>query len=373
MEKRHNILHLVLNLNIGGLEWVVINLLKKLDKDRFNPFVACLLNGGTLVNEVKGLGFELDILNKPDRLDFSVSLRLAKILKEKSIDLIHTHNTGAYLYGGIAAKLSGSAIVHTEHGRFFPDKKRLMLTERIFSTFTHKIVTVSEDLKNKLVKFEKINPEKIDVIPNGIDMDLFKPMEKQLVEQKKGELGLSKDDFIIGNVGRLAPVKDHKNLIKAFKLVNNEIPQSKLLIVGDGPFRKELIDFSKNVGVEKDILFLGERNDIPQILNVFDIFVLSSKSEGGSLSLLEAMAAKRPVVATSVGGNKEIIEEGKDGYLVPSQNPQKLTEAILYLAKNPQKATQLGDYAQKKVCQRYNLNNVVNSYQDIYESALVRN
>lgn len=374
MKKKHNIMHLVLNLNIGGLEWVVINLLKRLDKDRFSPSAACLLDGGTLVNEVKKLGFELDILNKPDKLDFSAFLRLAKILKEKKIDLIHTHNTGAYIYGGIAAKIAGvNALVHTEHGRCFPDKKRLMWTEKILSAFTHSIIAVSEDLKEKLVEFEKIDPRKISVIPNGIDVDLFKPTERQSVEQKKEELGLDKDIFIVGTVGRLDPIKDHRNLIEAFKIAEKYMPAAKLLIAGDGPLMDSLKLKVESLKLQEKVKFLGERNDIVELLNVFDLFVLPSKSEGVSLTLLEAMAARKPIIATDVAGNKEILEHGKDGYLVPACSTEKLSEAILYLAKNPAMAFKLRNAAYVKVRQKYSLENMISRYQDIYASALIRN
>ena len=205
----------------------------------------------------------MEILNKPDKLDFSVSIRLAKVLRERNIKLIHTHNTGAFLYGSIAAKLAGiSAIIHTEHGRCFPDKKRLMLTEKILSTFTHNIIAVSEDLKKKLVEFEKIDPRKISVIPNGIDVDLFKPMERQSVEQKKEELGLDKDDFIVGTVGRLDPIKDHRNLIEAFKIAEKYMPAAKLLIVGDGPLREGLIGFSGDTGVKKELAAKGSDSQV---------------------------------------------------------------------------------------------------------------
>jgi len=374
MKKPVNIIHLVLNLDVGGLEWMVLNLLKGLDRKKFKPSVACLLNGGKLTKELKGIGSEVEILDKKDKLDFSASFKLARTLRERKIDVIHTHNTGAYIYGAIAAKLAGvPIIVHTEHGRNFPDKKRLMCAEKLLSTFTHKIVAVSDALRDALIRFEKINPNKISVIPNGISLDSFKPMHSEAIQKKRSEIGVKKDDYIIGCVGRLALVKDQANLIQAFSLVCDKIPQAKLVIVGDGPLKSSLKLKVENLALEEKVIFLGEREDIPELLNVFDLFVLPSKNEGISLTLLEAMATNKPVIATAVGGNKEIIDNGRDGCLVPANFPQGLAREILYLHDNPQKAKTMVSLAYAKVCNRYSSIKMAEEYQKIYEAALSRN
>jgi sugar transferase (PEP-CTERM/EpsH1 system associated) len=374
MRKQFNIMHLVLDLDFGGLQFVVLNLIKKFNTTEFRPSVTCILNGGNLIEEVKNIGCKVEIVNKPDKLDFSASLKIARILKAQDIALIHTHNTAAYLYGSLAAKLAGVAlIIHTEHGRDFPDKRRLMVAEKVLSSFTHKIVAVSEELKEALVKFERINPKKITVITNGVDLELFKSMPKSIIKQKKYEIGIDKNDFVIGNIGRLTSVKDHRNLIQAFQLIHKDMPDAKLLIVGDGPLKEDLSNFSQSLGLQRNILFLGERKDIPELLNIFDIFVLPSKNEGVSLTLLEAMATKKPVVATSVGGNKEIIEHGKDGYLVPPCSPKKLREAVLDMVKSNGKAEQLGIAAYEEVKEKYSLEKMAKAYQEIYESALSAN
>ena len=374
MRKPVNIIHLVLNLDVGGLEWVVLSLLKGLDKKRFNPSVACLLNGGRLVKELKGLGSEVEILDKPDKLDFSASFKLAKILRKRKIALIHTHNTGAYIYGVIAAKLAGvSAIVHTEHGRNFPDKKRLMCAEKLLSIFAHRIVVVSEALKDDLIRFEKISSDKIKVIPNGVNLDLFKPLPSETIQKKRFELGLKKDDYVIGNIGRLALVKDQANLMQAFSLICDKIPQAKLIIVGDGPLKSNLKLKVENLKLKDKVKLLGERKDIPELLNVFDLFVLPSKNEGISLSLLEAMATSKPIIATAVGGNKEIIDNDQNGCLVSANSPQELAREIIYLHDNPQKAKTMANLAYAKVCNRYSSIKMADEYQKIYETALFRN
>jgi len=333
--------------------------------------LGCLLYAGVLEEEVKKLNVEIELLHKPAGLDFSLPFRLAKVLKRRNISLIHTHNTGAYLYGAIAAKLAKvPVIIHTEHGRDFPDKRRLMLAERILSLWTSKIIAVSHDLKNSLVECENISPGKIIVIPNGIDLDLFQDYSQEIVNKKRSEMGLNPDDFIIGNIARLAPIKDHKHLIKAFKIVLREVHNAKLIIVGNGPLREELFDYSNNLGLSKKIFFLGERKDIPELLATLDVFVLSSQNEGISLTLLEAMAAKRPVVATTVGGNKEIVEDGITGYLVPPENSEKLAKAIVNVAANSKAALQMGIFARERVRQKYSLEKMVERYREVYEKCL---
>ena len=195
-------------------------------------------------------------------------------------------------------------------------------------------------------------------------------LSDEVIQQKRNELGLKKGDFVIGNIARLVEVKDHSNLIKAFSLLGRKVLQTKLVIVGDGPLKDSLKLKVKSLRLEDRVKFLSERQDISELLNVFDVFVLSSKNEGLSLTLLEAMAVKKPVVATSVGGNKEIIKNGKDGYLIPSEHPQRLAEAILDIAKNPRRAERIANSAYQKVKTRYNLEKMVAEYQRVYEQAL---
>ncbi len=348
------IAHVVLSLDIGGLEMLVVDMIKNLDWERFEVVVVCLREKGVLAREIESLGFKVYSLGNRDKLEFGSFFKLAKLLVKENVDIVHCHNTAGYLYGGIAAILAGfKKIIYTEHGRVFPDSPRRMLAERILSWFTYKIVAVSEDMKRCLVKYEKINPDKIQVIHNGIDRDKFHSLGLDARCEMRNALGIAHDDIVIGNVARLDPVKDHCLLLRAMALLlakdkglrikDQEKPLSiihhssslKLLLVGDGPERENIERLISNLKLEASCILLGARTDIPELMNIMDVFALSSKNEGISLTLLEAMACGVPVVATRVGGNPEIVKDGENGLLCESGNPQDLVDKILKILNSP--------------------------------------
>lgn len=374
MSKQCNILHLVLDADIGGLQFVVFNLLKSIDRAKYRPFLGCLLNTKPLESAFKGIDVQFISLNKPANLDVFLPFKLAKILKEKDISLIHTHNTGPYLYGAIAARLAGvPVIIHTEHGRTFPDKKRLMRAEKILSIFTNQIISVSNILKQNLMRYENISSNKIRVVHNGIDVDRFCRRPSHEAKAIKKELGFEPDDFIIGNVARLDTVKDHENLIKAYAVVQEKVPQAKLLIIGEGPLKNEIVKLVNELEISQNVTFLSARKDIPELLNVIDIFVLSSRNEGISLTLLEAMASERAVIATEVGGNKEIIQHRLNGFLVPPSDFIKLSGAILELLNNKDLAMNLAIEARKTILMKFSVSAMTRQYEEVYAKYLKQN
>lgn len=362
MPNRIKIIHVVLSLDIGGLEMLVTDMLRHMDRDRFDAVVVCIRQKGALAERMEGLGFRVYSLGGKDRLEWGAFFKLAGLLRRENADVVHCHNTAGYLYGGIAAILAGfKKIIYTEHGRVFPDSPRRMLAERILSWFTYKIVAVSQDMKRCLVEYEKIDPKKIDVIYNGVDKKKFaQAQSSELRMQKRKELGIGQDDIVIGNVARFDPVKDHACLIRAFALMKQRAESGelrtekslRLLCVGDGTefesikrLCKELnllfVDFLKSpdqcsaLSAQHSVLFMGSRTDIPELMNIMDVFVLSSKNEGISLTLLEAMACGVPVVATRVGGNPEIVKDGENGLLCEPGDPQDLADKIFKVFNLP--------------------------------------
>ena len=360
-----NIVHIVLNLNIGGLETFVVNLARKTDKNMYNSVVICLLDTGSLAEQIIADGISVINLNKPNKFDFNCIIELFKLLRAKKIDIVHTHNTAAYIYGGIAAIFMRAKLIHTEHGRIFPDASRRMLAERILSWFTFKIVAVSEDMKNCLIKYEKISSGKIQVVYNGVDREKFKMVEDRGARAEgRRNLGIGEDNIVIGHVARLCEVKDQKTLVGAFselrKIENRKekIERNlKLLMVGDGPERVNLEGLVERLDLKDSVIFAGLRSDVQELYPLMDVFALSSLNEGISITLLEAIASGVPVVATKVGGNPEVVRNGKNGYLCNVSDPQDMADKVVQALSV--KMVQLDE--------RFLMNNVTKQYQSLYE------
>ncbi len=357
-----NILQVINSLDCGGLEKLTLNLAKGLKTQGHNVVICCLEGLGNLHKGDLG-GIEVAALNKKDGLDVILPFRLAGLMRKEKIEIIHSHNPGPLIYGTIAGKIAGvPVIINTRHGRA-PRQINRFIWE-----MNDCIVSISNDAKTELVKINKINPEKVTVIHNGIDLKEFNSTYQSYPEEKK-KIGLEAS-FVIGTVSRLSPEKDQTTLIKAFAKVAAVETTAKLVFVGDGPSKNVLQALAKSLGLEDRVIFLGFRSDISVIMRSFDIFVLSSLMEGISLSLLEAMALSRPVVVTDVGGNPEVVKNNETGILALPQNPDNLAEGIISLAKNRDMANKFGEAGRKWVEQEFDIDKMVARYLSLYEKCL---
>jgi sugar transferase (PEP-CTERM/EpsH1 system associated) len=362
------VLHLIQGLEVGGLENIVVSLLKGLCRERYQPSICCYDSLGSLTQSLDGT-INIHYLKRKAGIDYMYPFKLASILKRENAQILHLHNSTAFFYGVIAGKIARvPAIVYTEHARdVFPNLK-VRITDKILSFFTDRVTVVADYLKNNLIKYEWFNPSKIMTIYNGIDDSKF-GIKSDSAEIKR-ELGIFRFNRIIGIVARLDPIKNHKNLIAAMQNVIKEFPDTVLLTIGDGPFKDELKSFVMECKLEKHIMFLGTRDDIPRLLSIIDVFVICSSSEGLPLTLLEAMAAGKPIVATYVGGIPEIIEHDIDGLLIPPHNTEALSDAIMKLLRNTEKARLLGIMAKRKFEKNFSLSLMVKKYEEVYESLM---
>ena len=262
------------DLAIGGLQQVVVNICRTIDRARFDVTVICLRDLGEFVPEVERMGIKVRLIpQRQNGTDYFSFLKLANILKEEKIEVIHTHNTQPFIDGTIAGLLAGvKTIVHTDHSRNFPDKRRYMFAEWFVSHFAYKIVGVSDDTCQNLVRYEKISRKKITTIVNGIDVTKYNiEIDKQ---RKRIELGLGSKGPIIGLAVRLAEEKGIGYLLKAMRDVIPLFPDIALLIVGVGPLEDDLKGMCVNLGIERSVFFTGARLDIPELLKMFDIYML---------------------------------------------------------------------------------------------------
>lgn len=371
MSKKIKLLQITHDLAIGGLQQVVVNICRSIDREKFDVTVLCLRYLGEFVPQIEELGIKVVFLPQRDdgRTDHFSFLKVAKILKDEKIDVIHTHNTQPFFDGTLAAVMSGvKAIIHTDHCRSFPDKKRYMFAEWFVSHFASKVVGVSEHTSENLVKYEHISRKKIVTIPNGIDISKYDIEINK--EAKEKELGIERNGFIIGMGVRLSKQKGITYLIKGMSIIIEQFPDITLVIAGDGSEKESLMQEAKKLGVDSHILFTGPRLDIPELLKLFDLYVLPSIFEGLPMVLLEAMAAACPIVATDVGGNSTAIKHRDNGSLVPSEEPALFANEVIYVLNNPNLMQQYIDKSMGLMREKFSADIMTRQYEKLYLQAL---
>ena len=357
------VVHLVTTLRIGGLEKVVLGLVQHRTKSMFHAQVICLDTTGVVADEFAELGVDVDVIGTSGSVPRRV-IRLASRLRELKPHVLHSHNPQAHLHGTWAARLAGvPVVVHTKHGRGYPKGRLFGAFSRLASAWASRFVAVSQDAARMAIEIEHVPARKVLVIHNGIDVDRFSPRGVRPV--KSGLLAVT--------VGRLDPIKDHLTMLRAVRLVVEQLPGFRLEVVGDGPSRPELEAACKELGVADHVRFHGYRAQVEPHLAAADLFVLSSTSEGVPLALLEAMASGLPAVVTDVGGMREVVVPGETGCLVPPRSPQALASAILAIEGQPDTLDRMGRAARRRVEEEFNLRTVVSRYEDLYLECLGRN
>lgn len=363
--KRLKLSYVINNLNVGGAEKLLLSTVKKLDKTAFDITVFSMLSGNQLAHEFEAAGANVVYLDMTSKRDLTGLLKLYRSFKKNKFDIVHTHLIEADIFGRYAAIFAGiPIIVSTEHSinawkknpTRLKSKLRLIL-DRIAAQRSNAIVAVSQKVKDHLVMYEQIPAKKIVVIMNGVE----------IVKAPKSLPRKNSTNIVIGSVGRLFEEKGYEFLLKAYGRVRESIPNLSLRIAGDGPSEQVLKKLAADLGIGPNVEFLGSIDDIPGFLNQIDIFVLSSLREGIPLSLLEAMSFGKPVIATSVGGVPEVIEDGKDGLLVESKSITQLHDAIIQLIKNERRGEILGTNARLKIVKDFDLCRTVMNLSSLYE------
>ena len=362
------ILMLTQSLTQSGLEMIVYVLTKEILKKEINVEVCCYDLLGPNANKLMNQGVKVHFLPRKPGIDWLYPLKLAFLIRERKINLIHAHNATAWFYGTWASILSGVSLVYTEHDRSFPTPLRLKYFHYFFGKYATTVIAVSKAVKENLEKYEHI--KNVKVIYNGIDPDLFKPASIEEKILKKRELGLNKNDFVLGNVGRMDYWKNQRILIEILPDLKKISPQIKLILVGRGEEEGNLKKLAIKKGVKNDVIFLGQRSDVNQILKAFDIFVFPSLTEGLPLVVIEAMATGLPIVASHVGGIPELVVNGETGFLVSPTSKEEIKEAIIKLLNNPELRKEMGQIARKRFETHFSLSQMVQKYMEVYEKAV---
>jgi sugar transferase (PEP-CTERM/EpsH1 system associated) len=373
--KKIKILHLLHKLSCGGMENGVVNLINRMEYERFSNVICSLTTSDEYQNRIISGRKKLYNLNKKEGNDFSIPFKIAEIIRKENIDIVHSRGWGTYFEGIVAAKLLCRKIkfIFSFHGKTIQElhhtPERRLRAQKMMSVFTDIILTLSDQMAQDYASMVNIAREKISFIYNGVDTDIF-TSDTSGRHKLEREFNIGEDDFVIGFVGRVDPVKDIKTLIDAAYLLTPTIKNIKILIVGEGSEKKVLEDYAVNKGIGNCVIFTGQRDDIPAFLNMMEIYVQPSLYEGMSNTIIEAMACKCVVIATNAGGNPELIEHDKDGILFKPGNADDLSAYMQQLYNDPIKRNSLAERAYEKAKKRFSLESMIKNYENLYMSLM---
>lgn len=363
------ICYIIGQLSKGGAERQLYELVRGLDKTRFLPVVISLRQGDYWAEELRKMNVRVIEIRRKKSREFRRLLRLTRLIKELKPDIVHTYLFAANTYGRIAAFIAKVPVVIAsernlpEIGR---DKSRLTLyIDRMLAPFSDGIICNSLKAKDTLINNYSFEPRKIFTVCNGISMDYLASLSEQRVRNAGGK--------IIGTVGRLVPQKNHKLFLDVAKMVLDSQPAAdlKFLIVGDGPLRGALENYAHDNGIGDKVEFAGERHDIPRMLKKMDIFLMTSLFEGMSNAIMEAMSAGLPVVASDVGGNRELITDSHTGFLCPSESASAFCDKVIHLLRNENEAELMGVNGKQRIICNFGSKMMVKETEGIY-SALIK-
>jgi len=384
MSAKIKLIHIITRLDKGGSAENTFLTLKGLDKSRYEVSLIAgpvedpsqdrrnqIEESGVSYIQVPQLRRNINFF-----FDFPALLKIRRLLKRDKPDIVHTHTSKAGLLGRLAARLAGiPSIIHTPHGHVFfgyfgaLKTKMFVLLEKLASRITDKIIALTPREKADYLRYKVAEEDKLVVIPSGIELHKCQYPPKEERSKLRRELGIPDRSAVVGTAGRLVPVKGSGFLLQAVGQVISEHPDTYLVFAGDGPLRKNLAKDAVDMGLAKKIIFTGWRDDMARVLSVFDVFCLPSLNEGMGRVLVEAMALGKPVVASDAGGIPDLIIPGKNGILVPPQDPEELARQIRFLIENREEREKLGR-AGKEMASAYSDEVMVKKIAELYEKAL---
>lgn len=369
IKRKINILFVLPNFDTGGSERLVIDIIKNMDKDRFSPSLAVFFSGEYEKEFIK-LGVPFYVIHKDGlRSKVSVILYLKRILREQKIDIVNTHHTSPLIQGFLPFKiLSKSILIHTEHTRLDYDKRisaKILFFEKLILKKADMVVGISKEVCEYFEKILMVPKNKIEMIRNGVDLTKFhmKNFDREAYRMK---LGFKKDDLIVGTFANFRPQKNHVNLIRAITILNqSRLNKIKFIMCGSGPTEAYIKNISSELNIQDNVIFMGTRFDIPELMNILDAYCLPSDYEGLPLSVLEAMAAERPVIATNVSGNNEVVIHGETGLLIKPNSPEDLSVGIRELMENKDLRQRLGRNGYDRA-REFSFEGMIKKYEELF-------
>jgi sugar transferase (PEP-CTERM/EpsH1 system associated) len=378
-DPRPLVAHVLYRFDVGGLENGVVNLINRLPADRFRHAVIAMTEISDFRRRVQRDDVQFHALEKSAGQGLKIAPKLVRLLREITPAIVHTRNLGALEMALPAAWAGVPVRVHGEHGWDSNDpdgrSRKCRLIRRVYRPFVHRHIALSKHLRDYLVDAIGVPNERVAQIYNGVDTQRFRPhdgVREPLAGAPFGDEHL----WRVGTVGRLHAIKDQLLLARAFIRALQLQPAARerlrLVIAGDGPMRGQVQQCLADAKVDDLAWLAGEREDVPQLLRSLDAFVLPSRAEGISNTILEAMATGLPIVATDVGGNGELLEHGQTGVLVPAMDVEAMARALLDDLAEPERARARGRAARIAVQRRFSLDTMVSAYGDLYEQLLAQ-
>ncbi|HTQ40641.1 MAG TPA: glycosyltransferase [Pirellulales bacterium] len=352
------------SLHVGGAETLLFNLIQRLDRSRFAPELCCLKELGELGEKLsREIPVYADLLRH--KFDVRVLRRLTRLLRERQIDAVVTVGAGDKMFWGrLAARRAGvPVIVSALHSTGWPDG--ITWLNRRLTLLTDAFVAVAKNHAQHLIEREHLPADRVCPIPNGVDTSIFYPRSPEADLRK--QLKIPAAAPVVGIVAVLRPEKNHELFLRVAAGVRQQLPEAHFLIIGDGPRRAELESLAEKLGLGNHAHFLGKRADVPQLLNLLDVFVLTSHNEANPVSILEALATAKPVVATKVGSVPETVIDGVTGFLVPPGGELTMTDRLTELLLDPAKAQRLGAAGRRHVVENWSLDRMVDGYEELLE------
>ena len=364
------VMFVITSMPVGGAETLLVNLVRRFDRTRVEPMICCLKDKGVLGEEISKETPVFDNLIH-HKFDVAVTRRLKKIFQQNKIDAVITVGAGDKMFWGrLAAKSAKVPVVLSAlHSTGWPDGVGRL--NRLLTRITDGFIAVADSHARFLVEFEKFPEQKVFTIPNGIDTERFQ-FDPTLRSEWRAELKIDPQSPVVGIVAALRPEKNHSSFLNAAAEVLRHLPDAHFVIAGDGPEKPKLVSLTQELGISRSVHFLGTINDVPGVLSLMDLFALTSDNEAKPVSILEAMACERPVVATNVGSVSESVIHDQTGLLVPVGETKQVAESWVQILADPKTQSSMGKLAREHVVENSSLDSMTEGYMRLVEELLLK-
>jgi L-malate glycosyltransferase len=361
--KNLRIMHVVLSMDVGGAEKLVYDMVRHPVFAFSRPVVCCLDAVGELGEKLLQERFAVYCMKRRSGIDLSVIPWLRDIIMREKITVVHAHQYTPLFYSTPAALLAGRVkVVYTEHGRFYPERRswKRHLFNPLLALGVDHLVSISAKTAQAMATFDHLPFHRIDVIHNGVDLTIMNPSINN--SAKRSSLGLNGTCRVIGTAARLDEIKNISMMLRVFKQVLRHVPDTCLLIAGDGSQADRLKSQAAELGIADKVHFIGLRFDLAEIYQLMDVFLLTSFSEGISVTLLEAMASGVPAVVTDVGGNCEVVKDRETGFLVPLHEETSFADRVVSILSDAECAQNLGHNSRKRARHHFSFETMLTNY-----------
>lgn len=353
-------------LAIGGSETLARRLALGLTRRRYACSLYAVHDDGPLADVLRADGIPSRAFSRKGKWDPGPLVRLVQQFRADGTKVVHTHHLSQLLYGGLAGRLAGCRVIHTEHEYYSLMRPRSQQLLRVLARLADRVTAVAEPVRSFLEGTVGLPASKLITIQNGVEVHRY----EAAVPLDRDEHDLKNSDVIIGCVARLSPEKGHTVLLRAFRKVISRHPLARLALIGEGEERERLQHLAAELNIGHFVRFLGLRVDVPEVLAACDLFALPSIQEGFPMVILEALAAGKAVVASEVGAIPDVIRHGATGLLVPPGDAEALADALCLLIEDEGARQRLGQSGRELVREAYDFERTIGQYDELYQSVL---